>query len=445
MSRKTDSFNSFIKVLEELIEGGKPHEEMLKELLRTMGSKRPGAENSKREDKDISFYFDKELKMNSFEAVWADINGREMDSVEDVVEILDKRIAGSKEAAGKMAQKQDIAAFKEANNEIQVYEQILCGIQGVPYYNPNGKRDNTDIWKAALVKGTELEKAQETQHYYQKNQNQGVNMAEVQEAERRASLIQGLNRSADGASRINDRETTEEEKNLLAAAVLVKHEAQAARTADNEARAQGNNGRQNAQTGPRGAGIDTKNRNKPPLREDRPLKNLQTGQRVTFRPHGEEGEKTELTGKVVASNEHVVTLRSGKVEIPVNRDKGDFFRAAPLSHEETKQHGMDHARELMGGNSKVYFAQENGKYEGQIIGLTPVFAIQKVNSETAILHRLKDLKPAGAQELLKEGQELSITKSEAGIFLAPLVQGGTNEKEREKVREQHKTRGGQSR
>jgi hypothetical protein len=99
----------------------------------------------------------------------------------------------------------------------------------------------------------------------------------------------------------------------------------------------------------------------------------------------------------------------------------------------------------MGENSNIFFAQDKGTFKGEIIGKTPTYAIQKVNGETAILHRLKDLETAqdkSSQELIKEGQEVSIVKDEAGVAITPW---NKEREEREKVREHQKSRGSQSR
>jgi hypothetical protein len=247
-------------------------------------------------------------------------------------------------------------------------------------------------------------------------------MAEVQAAESKASLIQGLDKSADGLSRVEGRDIGYTEESYVMAANDVKYEAQRARTADGEIKG------------------------KEGLEGPRPLKNPQVGQRVTFLPHGahQKNEKTGLTGKVITSDERTVTLQCGNKKIPTVRGKGDFFEAPPLKREQTKAFAQNQARKLMGENSNIFFARDKGSYKGEIIGKTPTYAIQKVNSETAVLHRLKDLETArdnNSQELIREGQEVGIVKDEAGVSITPW----SREREREKVRERQKSRGAQSR
>jgi hypothetical protein len=158
-------------------------------------------------------------------------------------------------------------------------------------------------------------------------------------------------------------------------------------------------------------------------------------------------EKTGLTGKVAASDERTVTLQCGGKKIPAIREKGSFFEAPPLKREQTKAFAQTQARKLMGENSNVFFAQDKGLYKGEIIGKTPTYAIQKVNSETAVLHRLKDLKSATfeiAQDkgLIREGQEVGIVKDETGVSVTPWSK---EREEKEKVRERQKSRGARSR
>jgi hypothetical protein len=254
------------------------------------------------------------------------------------------------------------------------------------------------------------------------SQTQGPNMAEVQAAESKASLIQGLDKSADGLSRVEGQDIGLAEESYVMAANDVKYEAQRARTADGEIK-----GREGLQL----------------------LKNPQIGQRVTFIPHGGNEKDTELTGKVAAADARTVTLDCGNRKIPAIREKGDFFEAPPLKHEQTKAFAQEQARKLMGENGNIFFAQDKGAYKGEIIGKTPTYAIQKINGETAILHRLKDLAAAqdngndkNSQGLIREGQEVSIVKDEAGVS---VMHWSKEREEREKVRERQKSRGALSR
>jgi uncharacterized protein (UPF0332 family) len=162
---------------------------------------------------------------------------------------------------------------------------------------------------------------------------------------------------------------------------------------------------------------------------EEPVKGIipQVGQRVSFHPH--EGEAT-LTGSVIATDESTVTLKCGNVKIPTIREKGSFFEAPPLKQEETKEYAQNLARKHAGGNGKIFFARNEGVYKGAIVELTPTYAIQKVNEETAVIHRLKDLKnkKVNEQALIKEGESVSIVKCGMNVTVTLL------DKEREDER-----------
>lgn len=235
------------------------------------------------------------------------------------------------------------------------------------------------------------------------------NMAEVQAAESKASLVQGLDKSADGNSLIEGQDIGYAEEGYVAAATQVKHEAQQARTADGEIKNQGIN--------------------------------PQVGQRVSFQPHGSD---VKLTGNVVAVDDKTVTMKCGNKEIPTIREKGAFSAVPVLAQDHTKEHAKDQAQKLTGGKGNVFFAQKEGTYKGEIIGKTPTFAIQKINGETTILHRLKDLETKGkdGQGSIKEGENLSIVKDRTGVTVEPWDK---EREEKEKVRERQKSRGSQIR
>jgi hypothetical protein len=247
---------------------------------------------------------------------------------------------------------------------------------------------------------------------------QGPNMAEVQAAESKASLIQGLDRSADGLSHIEGHDVGYAEESYVIAADQVKYEAQRARTADGEQRTQG-------------AGEEAIN--------------PKIGQRVAFQPHD---SKKKLFGRVVDMDDETVTLQSGRTLIPALRDKGTFTEAPERESSHTKEYAKERAQKHVGEHGSVFLAKgRDAAYKGTIVELTPTFAIQKVNSETAILHRLKDLeaRDKDGNELIREGQGVSITKEgseKGGVVIEPWDQ---KREERQKVREHERSRGSQSR
>jgi hypothetical protein len=264
-------------------------------------------------------------------------------------------------------------------------------------------------------------------------QTQRPNMAEVQAAEMKASVIESLDKSADGNTQIEGQDIGYAEEGYVAAATQVKYEAQRARTADNEQQTQD-------------TGIEESISPK-------------IGQRVTFQAHG---TKTKLVGKVVDMDDETVTLQSGRALIPALRDKGTFTEAPELDATHTKKFAQEQAQKHVGEHGSVFLAKNKGSYKGTIVELTPTFAIQKVNSETAILHRLKDLEvqeknghgelkdQARENEefyphLIRAGQDVSITRESlrnGGVVIEPWDR---EREEKQRVREQERSRGSQSR
>jgi hypothetical protein len=280
---------------------------------------------------------------------------------------------------------------------------------------------NMDGGSAGSGREGESEETEEEEGLEEMTGTEGIGMAEVQAAEMKASLIQGLDRSADGNTRIEGQDIGYAEEGYVAAADQVKYEAQRARTADGEEKAR------EAETRGDGKSI-------------RP----QIGQRVTFLPRNTE---TALTGKVVETDDETVTLQCGRAVIPAIRDKGTFVEAPEPDPTHTKEYAMAQAKQHVGENGSVFLAKgRDAAYKGVIAELTPTFAIQKVNAETAVLHRLKDLeaREKDGSGLIREGQEVSITKEgpeKGGVTIEPWDR---EREERQKVREHERSRGSQS-
>jgi hypothetical protein len=246
-----------------------------------------------------------------------------------------------------------------------------------------------------------------------------VNMAEVQAAEMKASVIHGLDRSADGNTQIEGQDMGYAEEGYVAAADQVQYEAQRARTADGERKARGT---------------------------EKPEETIspKIGQRVTFQPYNTE---TKLTGQVVDMDDQTVTLQCGRAAVPAIRNMGTFMEAPELAPTHTKEYAKEQAQKHVGEQGSVFLAKgKDVAYKGVIAELTPTFAIQKVNAETAILHRLKDLeaREKGGNGLIQEGREVSITREgqeKGGTVIEPWDQ---DREERQKVRELERSRGSQS-
>ena len=239
------------------------------------------------------------------------------------------------------------------------------------------------------------------------------NIAEVQAAESKASMIQSLDKSADGMSMVEGKDVNYIEEGYMLAANEVKYEAQQARTANAEAQTK---------------------------------ESFKIGDRVVFQPHA---AKSKVTGTITATNEEKdgnkkVTLKSGPLSITVSDDKGTFSKAPSIEKEGSKEYAKDLAMKALGPEGKVLLARNKGAYTGPIIGMTSTFAIQKVNENTAVLHRLKDLQTQDkdAQGLIREGEDLTIVKDGTGVSISRTE---ARDRDNDKVRSQQKTRGSMSR
>ena len=247
----------------------------------------------------------------------------------------------------------------------------------------------------------------------QESQRDLPNMADVQAAESKASMIQSLDKSADGMSMVEGKDVNYIEEGYMLAANEVKYEAQQARTANAEAQTK---------------------------------EGFKIGDRVVFQPHA---AKSKVTGTITATNEEKdgnkkVTLKSGPLSITVSDDKGTFSKAPSIEKEGSKEYAKDLAMKALGPEGKVLLARNKGAYTGPIIGMTSTFAIQKVNENTAVLHRLKDLQTQDkdAQGLIREGEDLTIVKDGTGVSISRTE---ARDRDNDKVRTQQKTRGSMSR
>jgi hypothetical protein len=287
------------------------------------------------------------------------------------------------------------------------------------------RTEKTEAWGNSRRTEAAVEITQEEMETieFDKPAIQGPNMAEVQAAELKASIVQGLDRSADGNTQVEGQDIGYVEEGYVAAADQVKYEAQRARTADNEIRGQD--------------GVAPK-----------------IGQRVTFQPHNTE---TKLVGNVVDMDDCIVTLQCGRTLIPTLRDKGTFTEARAPDRTHTKEYAKSQAHKHVGEQGDVFLARaRSSTYKGAIVELTPTFAIQKVNTETVILHRLKDLEtqekdghgaPLKENEefrLIQEGKEVIITRESREKGGVRIESWDKEREERQKVRELERGRGSQS-
>jgi hypothetical protein len=354
---------------------------------------------------------------------------------------LDDEIEQREVLGSELRRNQDFKGLTKVEQERNALTQVQYGIQELPYLGEPERLkerglEESDIWKAAqsmageikgkaqmrvvqqeqenlpIIDGSELEKQEELEHEQDTRDRQGknsqlpgVNMADVQEAEKKASIIQGLNKSADGLSYIEGKDIGYTEEQYVIAATQVRYEAQLARTADGEAKAQGAE-----------------------------VKIPREGERVTVTPRGRDGGPS-YTGSVKGVNEKGdVTLKSGNKLLTIQQGKGEFRPAPPLGKDQAPKHAKNVAQSKMGPKCDIYFAKDKGSYKGPIIGLTgtpPTYAIQKINNEAAVLHRLKDLRSAekDGQGFIKEGQSVSIEKNENGISIVSWNEQQEREKQ----------------
>jgi hypothetical protein len=393
--------------------------------------------------------------ISTFEQVWDQIDGDNKLLMGEVLEALQKEIDSRESLVLKLLKPRGI--YPHVEQEYNAFKQVKYGIQDLPY---QADGNETDLWKAARAKRPEIqEREKEAKSRWKANADfwdkfdnkpsseiedlkfemsspeaapmQEPNMAEVQAAEMKASIVQNLDKSADGNTQIEGQDIGYEDEGYMTAANQVQYEAQRARTANNEQQAQS-------------AGIEESI-------------NPKIGQRVAFHAHG---TKTKLVGKVVDMDEETVTLQSGRALIPAIRNKGTFTEAPELEATHTKEYAKAQAQKHVGDQGNVFMAKSRGTtYKGVITELTPTFAIQKVNAETAILHRLKDLEarekdghgtPKNLREnedfhLIQEGKEVSITKEslrDGGVMIEPWDR---EREEKQRVRERERSRGSQTR
>ena len=239
----------------------------------------------------------------------------------------------------------------------------------------------------------------------QTNQRDLPNMADVQAAESKASMIQSLDKSADGMSMVEGKDVNYTEEGYMVAANEVKYEAQQARTAHAEAQAQG----------------------------------FKEGQRLTY-----QNGDVKITGTYKGEDESSVTMKCGRWTFSIAKGKGTFTEAPSATKESSKEYAKDLAMKQLGPNGKTLLARNKGTFTGPIIGVTSTFAIQQVNEDTAVLHRLKDLQTQDkdAQGLIKEGEDLTIVKDGLGVSISRTE---ARDRDNDRVRTQQKTRGSMSR
>jgi uncharacterized protein (UPF0332 family) len=232
------------------------------------------------------------------------------------------------------------------------------------------------------------------------------NMEPVRQAAQKISAVGGLDKSADGFSVVEGADVTEQHEKYLRDAINGKQEIQEAETANNT---QQSGGKSLVRVGE--------------------YVNIET-------PSG-----NKLSGTIRKISKNSVTLRSGRADIEIDtkivKEKNwKVTPTAPISKTQTLKFAQQKAKEIM-GPATVAAGAENGRtYSGKIIGKTETYAIQSLNSNSAVLHRLEDLskaeKDGKGQIKVVEGENVSVTRDALGVVSISPYDREREEKERTK-------------
>jgi uncharacterized protein (UPF0332 family)/uncharacterized protein YkvS len=233
------------------------------------------------------------------------------------------------------------------------------------------------------------------------------NMDPVRQAAQKISAVDGLDKSADGFSVIEGADVTEQHEKYLRDAVKGKQEIQETETANNT--------------------------------QESKTKTIRVGEYVNIEtPNG-----NKMRGKVSKISENSVTIRNGRADLEIDtkvvKDKSwKVTPTAPISKTQTLEFAQQKAKEIM-GPAAVAAGAENGRtYSGKIIGKTETYAIQSLNSNSAILHRLEDLskaeKDGKGQIKVTEGQDFTIARDSLGVVSITPYNREREEKEKERTK-----------
>jgi hypothetical protein len=244
------------------------------------------------------------------------------------------------------------------------------------------------------------------------------NMEPVRQAAQKISAVGSMDKSADGLSVVEGADITDTQEKYVRDTVAGKQEIQEAETANNA-----------SQSNSKFAGI-------------------QTGERVSI----ETLKGNTLTGKLLKKDKDEISIQTGPERVVrvsekiVKTNNWKVKSAPPLKKEQTIEYAQIKAKSIM-GESTLAAGAENGKtYNGKIIGVTAGYAIQAVNRDTAILHKLENLAKAekdGKGEIkIKEGENLSIARDSFGVVSIETLES-FEKKQKELEREKKLQRGSQ--
>jgi hypothetical protein len=235
-------------------------------------------------------------------------------------------------------------------------------------------------------------------------QNKSIDPA--RQAAQKISEIESISKSADGLSVVGGADITERQEKYVRDAVKGKQEIQKAETA--------NNARQ--------------------------------GDRIKI----EMSSQNSMVGRITKIKGSKITIQTGRVIMTLDKnvmkEKNWKIKAAsPVTKAKTMEFARERAKEIMGESVTVAGAANDRTYSGKIVGTTEGYAIQALNSNAAVLHKLEDLsraeKDGKGQIKVLEGESLSITRDALGVV--SLTPYDKEREEREKERQRQLQRGSQ--
>jgi uncharacterized protein (UPF0332 family) len=263
------------------------------------------------------------------------------------------------------------------------------------------------------IDGQENENSFPDTQILQENVSEPQSIDTVRQAAQKISEIEGISKSADGISVVAGADISETQEKYLRDAVKGKQEIQEAETMNN------NRGIENI---------------------------ISVGQRVSL----ETSNKNRLTGEITKVEGNSITIKAGRSELTLDKktikaNGWEMNPVSPVPKTKTLEFAKARAKEIMGPSAAVAGAANGRRYSGKIVGMTEAYAIQSLNSNSAILHKLEDLskaeKDGKGQIKVREGESLSIARDSFGVV--SLTPYDSEREKKEKERQKQLQRGSQ--
>jgi hypothetical protein len=149
----------------------------------------------------------------------------------------------------------------------------------------------------------------------------------------------------------------------------------------------------------------------------------------------------KMTGKITKIGENSMTVQSGRVKLEIDhrtaKEKGWKIKPAPpIPKSKTLEFAQGKAKEILGPAAVVAGAGNGRTYSGKIVGMTEAYAIQSLNNNSAVLHKLEDLakaeKDGKGQIKIREGESLSVVRDSLGVVSVSPYDREREEKEKER-------------